>query len=158
VWLAERGHTITAIDSSPVGLAKARALAAERGVSIETVEADLAHWDPESATCDAVVLIYVHLPPAIRPTIHRALWSTLSPGGLIILEAFHPRQLAHQSGGPKDETMLYTLDLLRADLAGVADATFDEVVAWEGKTELDEGPGHQGPAYVTRLVARCRVG
>lgn len=156
VWLAEQGHTVTSIDSSPVGLAKARSLATERGVSVDTVEADLTHWSPGAMRYDAVVLVYLHLPPAIRSVIHRALWSSLRDGGLIVLEAFHPRQLAYRSGGPKDETMLYTLDLLRTDLAGIPDAVFDELVAWEGETILDEGPGHQGPAYVTRLVARRR--
>lgn len=158
VWLAEQGHTVTTIDSSPVGLAKARALAETRGVSIETIEADLVCWSSPPAPFDAVVFIYLHLPPSVRRTIHQALWSSLRDGGLIIVEAFHPQQLAYTSGGPKDPTMLYTLELLRADLASVQGMTFDEVVAWEGETVLDEGPGHQGPAYVTRLVARRRSG
>jgi 2-polyprenyl-3-methyl-5-hydroxy-6-metoxy-1,4-benzoquinol methylase len=32
VWLAQQGHRVTAMDSSVVGLNKARALATERGV------------------------------------------------------------------------------------------------------------------------------
>ena len=43
VWLAERGHDVTAVDGSSVGLAKARALADARGVEIATIHADLAH-------------------------------------------------------------------------------------------------------------------
>ena len=34
VWLAERGWRVTAVDFSPVALAKARALAARRGVDV----------------------------------------------------------------------------------------------------------------------------
>lgn len=154
VWLAEQGHTVTSIDSSPVGLEKSRALAAARGVSLQTVEADLAHWSPPSASFDAVVIVYLHLPPAVRRLIHHVLWSSLRDGGVVILEAFHPRQIAYRSGGPKDVTMLYTLDLLRADLATVPNMVFDEVMAEETETTLDEGPGHQGPAFVTRLVVR----
>ena len=103
---------------------------------------------------EALVLIYVHFPPIVRATIHRKLLSGLRPGGLLILEAFHPNQLGHASGGPKDLTMLYTLELLRSDLASVPDAVFEELTAWEGETRLDEGPGHCGDAQVTRLVAR----
>lgn len=154
VWLAQQGHAVTTIDSSVVGLAKSRTLAAERGVLLDTVEADLTQWSPGAAQFDAVVSIYLHLPPAVRSTIHHALWSSLRTGGLVLLEGFHPRQLTFASGGPKDPAMLFTLDMLRADLASVPGATFEELLAWEGDTILNEGPGHQGPAVVTRLVAR----
>ena len=30
-----------------------------------------------------------------------------------------------------------------------------EQLAWEGEIALDEGPGHQGPAWVTRWVAQA---
>ena len=43
VFLAEQGFEVTAVDSSAVGLAKARKLAGQRGVHIETVVADLTH-------------------------------------------------------------------------------------------------------------------
>ena len=75
--------------------------------------------------------------------------TALRPRGLLILEAFHPRQLSHSSGGPKDEAMLYTLDMLRQDFAGM-----HELLAYEGETSLNEGPGHQGLAHVTRWVAQ----
>ncbi|MCG2655040.1 MAG: hypothetical protein L6414_06205, partial [Hydrogenophaga sp.] len=41
------------------------------------------------------------------------------PGGLLILESFHPQQLQHRSGGPKDVSMLYTPAPLRDDFAGL---------------------------------------
>ena len=98
----------------------------------------------------AVVLTFVHLPPAIRGLAHRRLAQALRPGGCLILEAFHPRQLAFTSGGPKAEDMLYTLDLLRRDFAGL----LAEVEAREGEVSLNEGPGHQGPGFVTRWVGQ----
>jgi 2-polyprenyl-3-methyl-5-hydroxy-6-metoxy-1,4-benzoquinol methylase len=42
VWLAGRGHEVTAVDASSVGIAKAEALARARGVNITTVATDLA--------------------------------------------------------------------------------------------------------------------
>ncbi len=53
VWLAQRGFSVVAVDASPVGLEKARRLAAERGVTIETRVADLASYRPEPAAYDA---------------------------------------------------------------------------------------------------------
>lgn len=150
VWLASQGHQVLAMDGSAVGLAKAQALAAEQGVQIETLLADLADWQPPLAAFDALVLTYVHLPPAIRASAHQRLADALRPGGLLILEAFHPKQLERSSGGPKQLDMLYALVDLEAD--------FDGRMQWllreEAETLLDEGSGHQGPAWVTRLVGR----
>lgn len=154
VWLAQQGHHATALDSSAVGLAKARALAAERGVTLHCLQADLQHWPGDAGRFDAVAPIYLHLPPDLRALAHRRLFDALRPGGWFMLEAFHPRQLGYTSGGPKDAAMLYTLDMLRADLSGAADHT--ELLAWEGEVELDEGSGHQGRAFVTRLLAQRR--
>ena len=151
VWLAQQGHRVTAMDASVVGLNKARALALERGVGVQTIQGDLADWAPAPAAFDAVVLTYVHLPPAIREAAHSRLGAGLRPGGWLLLECFHPAQLTHRSGGPKDAAMLYTPAMLGADFAGV----LDEVVAWEGETELSEGPGHQGLAHVTRWIGRA---
>lgn len=152
VWLAQQGYHVTAMDNSSVGLQKAQELAAEKGVSIEVIQADLEHWTPAAASFDALILTYVHLPPAMRAQAHRRLVQALRPGGWLILEAFHPQQLGYASGGPKDAAMLYTLDMLRSDLA---DASYlKDVIAWEGEALLDEGSGHQGPAFLTRYVAQ----
>ena len=151
VWLAVQGHRVTSVDLSLVGLNKARQLAAGKGVELAILQADLADWTPEPASFDALVLTYVHLPPAIRASAHARLAAGLRDGGWLILEAFHPEQLAHASGGPRDVAMLYDLATLRADLAA---AGLQEALAWEGQTMLDEGPGHQGLAHVTRYVAQ----
>jgi SAM-dependent methyltransferase len=150
VWLAQQGHRVTAMDGSAVGLQKAQALATERGVVLQTEFGDLADWAPAPASFDAVVLTFVHLPPAIRAGAHQRLAAGLRPGGLLILEGFHPRQLQHSSGGPKDPAMLYTPAVLRADFAGLG-----EVMSWDGEVVLDEGPGHQGAAHVVRWIGQA---
>ncbi len=148
VWLAGQGHGVLALDASSVGLAKARALAEERGVSIETAVVDLSTYAPERASADAVVLIYVHMPPAVRRAAHRNLASALKPGGLIILEAFHRDQLGRSSGGPKDPAMLFDLALLAEDFGPDIRA----VHAFEGEVELDEGRGHVGKGAIVRFL------
>jgi SAM-dependent methyltransferase len=153
VWLAEQGHVVTSVDCSDVGLAKARKLAAQRRVRLETLDADLTDWTPEPASMDAVVLTYVHLPSAVRPRAHQAMIKALKPGGHLILEAFHPSQVGLSSGGPKDVDMLYTAACLRAD-AQASGVAGQELTALEGRVTLDEGPFHQGPAQVTRWVWR----
>lgn len=150
VWLARQGHQVVSVDSSAVGLGKAQELATRLGVQLQTVLADLAEWQPLPGSFDAVMLIYLHLPPALRSHVHHKLVHALKPCGLMVVETFHPRQLGYASGGPKDEAMLYTLEMLRSDLA----AGMRELEASEGETLLDEGPGHQGQAFVTRWVGQ----
>ena len=90
VWLAGLGHRVLAVDLSEVGLRKARTLAEARGVRIETEQADLADWEPRQGDFDAAVLTYLHLPPALRTSVHQRLAGALRPGGLLILDAVRP--------------------------------------------------------------------
>ena len=150
VWLAQQGHRVLALDLSAVGLDKARALATRRGVTIRTQLADLAEWQPEAGAFDAVVLSFVHLPPALRTPVHRRLADALRPGGVLILEAFQPGQLGRASGGPRQIELLYALSDLRSDFAGL----LNEELGQACEVILDEGPGHQGAALVTRFRGR----
>jgi SAM-dependent methyltransferase len=152
VWLAERGLAVDAVDASAVGLEKARALAGARGVAIRTVVADLARFRPEQAAYDALVLIFVHLPPGIRAAVHAAAAAGLRPGAAVIVEAFTPRQLGRSSGGPPQGGLLYEPETVRADFPGVEWLTLAEA-----EVELDEGPFHQGRAAVVRGAGRLRA-
>lgn len=152
VWLASQGHEVLTVDISEVGVARSRALAAESGVRVDTLVADLKKWTPPPGAFDAVVLMYLHMPPAMRTAVHRNVATALRPGGLLLLEAFHPAQLGRASGGPKEIDLLYTLEDIRADFRLV----LDELSGEELDVLLDEGPGHQGMAMVTRYRGRAR--
>lgn len=152
VFLARKRCKVTSVDASAVGLEKARALAAKHKVSIETIEAYLPNIDIEKGTWDAVVLIFLHLPDGERQAVHQLAIDALRPGGLLILEAFTPEQLGKPSGGPKSADFMYTAELLRSDFSGAMDI---EGLA-EVETILHEGPGHEGPASVVRLIASKR--
>lgn len=153
VWLAEQGCKVTSADYSATGLDKAARLAARRGVSIETLQVDLTKWAWPEAAYDAVIAIYFHLPEKHRANVHRSTARALRPGGLIVIEGFRPAQIAYQekydSGGPSDERMLFSPDILRGDFEGFEVLTCDET-----ETVLDEGPFHTGRAAVIRFVAR----
>ena len=154
VWLAAQGHQVLAVDLAEVGLAKARQLALAQGAEVSarlrTQRVDLSEWAPPVGQFDAVVLTYVHLPSSFRAEAHRRLAMALKQGGLLILEAFHPSQLDCSSGGPKDVDMLYTLAQLRADFGGI----LQELQGRETEVVLNEGPGHQGPGFVTRWLGQ----
>lgn len=149
VFLAEQGHAVTAVDLSDVGLRKAEALAADRGVTVETVVADLAEHDLGVEAWDGIVAIWCHLPAPVRRTVLRRVVRALKPGGVLILEAYTPRQLAFESGGPKDAAMLYEPADLRADLDGLAFDRCDEL-----ERDIQEGKYHQGRSAVVQVLAR----
>ncbi|MFP4080125.1 MAG: SAM-dependent methyltransferase [Ectothiorhodospira sp.] len=149
VWLARRGLEVTSVDFSRQALAKAEALAQHHGVVVNTVCADLVGWDCPRDHFDHVVSIFLHLPPPQRRMVHASMFRALRPGGWLLMEAFHPEQVHHDSGGPRDLNMLYSSITLREDLM---DGEFRELA--EVAVHLDEGPGHQGRAAVTRALIR----
>jgi SAM-dependent methyltransferase len=149
VFLAGLGHPVTAVDSSAQGLAKTRQLARQRGVEVETVLADLADWDPGPDSHDAVVSIWCHLPPELRRVVHARVLRCLRPGGVLVLEHYHPRQLGYGTGGPRDAALLLTLAELERDFA-----TLEVRYALEGERVVKEGTGHSGRSFVTQFVAQ----
>jgi SAM-dependent methyltransferase len=146
-FLAARGHAVHAVDASRVGLEKAEALAAERGVRITTEVADLARYDFAPGAFAGAVSIFAHLPPPVRARVHRGLVETLRPGGVLILEAYHPRQLEHGTGGPPKAELLYDLETLRAELEGL-----DFELAREVERDVVEGRYHTGRGAVVQIV------
>lgn len=155
VWLAGQGFVVTSIEASSVGVGKARALAAARGVRLDIQNVNLDAWAWPEAAFDGVAAIFVHFEPHVRAGLHRRMLAALRPGGLLLLEAFTPKHVENRKagsrGGPPPE-MLYTADLLRDDLAGA-----DIELLREEEVTLDEGSRHQGRAQVVRLLARRAV-
>lgn len=150
VWLAGQGLEVVSVDFSPVAVAKARRLAARRGVALEAHCADLAAWDWGPPRFDLVAAIFIQFaPPAARDVLFRRIKEVLKPGGLLLLEGYRPEQLAYGTGGPPSIENLYTASLLRdafADLTILHLAEYDADIA--------EGAGHRGLSALIDLVAR----
>lgn len=148
VWLARQGHRVTMLDYAAVGLEKARRLAEEHAVELETIEADVTTWRPDRRW-DAVVVTFLHLPSADRPRLYAAMQEAVRPGGRIIGEWFRPEQVTegYRSGGPPDVDLLIGVDELKQHFDADGIRILNEAVA-----ALDEGPGHQGDAAVVRFV------
>lgn len=149
VYLAGLGHQVTAVDGSAVGLEKAQRFAQERGVGLQTVVADLAEYAIGEAQWDAVISVWCHLPEPLRRQVHAGVIQGLAPGGILILEAYHPRQIGRGTGGPPTPLLMMTLEALREELDGL-----EWLHAGEIEREVREGAGHNGPSAVTQAVAR----
>jgi SAM-dependent methyltransferase len=149
VWLAQQGFKVTGVDSSSVGMGKAQALASERGVSIETQCADLADYHIEQNHWDGIVSIFCHVPPPVRQRLHKEAVKGLKSGGILILEAYRPKQLEYGTGGPPVAELMMQLDMIKQELHGLE---------WLHAVELDrevvEGKFHTGKGAVVQLVGK----
>ena len=149
VFLAERGHEVTAVDASEVGLAHARDFAAKRGVAITTIAADLADFDLGRSQWSGIVSIWAHLPSAIRRPLHASCVEALRPGGALVLESYTPAHLQRPGrGGPPSEDLLMTPDALRDELHGLRFERCTEV-----ERDVAEGRDHQGPSTTVQVLA-----
>lgn len=150
VFLARRGHAVTAVDQSASGLAKAARLAAARGVSIATVVAGLEDYTVAPGAWTGIVSIFCHLPPELRREVYAQAAAGVRPGGVIILEAYAPKQVEHRTGGPVDSPeILVPLEVVRDEFPGV---TWE--IAREIERDVVEGEAHSGRAAVVQLLGR----
>jgi SAM-dependent methyltransferase len=150
VWLARRGQHVDAFDISEVGVAKARKLAAEAGVTVNFAVADCDSLQWPAAVYDAVVAIFIQFAdPALREHLFAQMARALKPGGVLILQGYTPRQLQYKTGGPPRADHLYTPDLLRQAFAGLQIVDLREYDA-----DLTEGTQHFGHSALIGLVAR----
>lgn len=149
VHLATLGHAVTAVDQSAVGLARAQELALSRGVTLATVAADLADFDLGPTRWSGIISIFCHLPSALRRRLYPRYAEALAPGGVLILEAYTPRQLEYGTGGPKELDLLGTLAETVELLPGLELEVGREVVR-----DIHEGAYHHGPGAVMQVVAR----
>jgi len=148
VYLAGLGHEVTAVDASSVGLGKARRLAAERGVALETVHADLTGFSIEPDSWEGIVSIWAHLPRPLRTRLYGQAARGLVPGGAFVLMAYTPAQLEYRTGGPPLAELLVDLESLREDLPGL-----DFEIGRERILEVHEGKPHHGMSAVVQVLA-----
>jgi cyclopropane fatty-acyl-phospholipid synthase-like methyltransferase len=150
VFLAEQGLDVLAMDFSPTALAKSRALARQRGVTIRTEQADLDTWRWPVEAFDVVVAIFFQFcAPVLRTRVFDGIKRALKPGGLLLMEGYTPKQREYKTGGPSEVENLYTRKLLEESFAN-----FASVEIREYDSEIHEGPGHGGMSALIDLVGR----
>lgn len=137
VWLAEQGWQVAAVDFSAVGLARARELAATRGVDVTFVHDDVRTWRPPTATFDLVLVSYLQLPVAELAAVLGAAADALAPGGTLLVVGHDRDNLTRGTGGPQDPDVLYTAAEVTAALGGLE---IDRAEQIERQVDSDIGP------------------
>jgi len=149
VFLAQQGFQVTAVDSSIVGLEKAQRLAAKNRVEITTIQSDLNDFDFGIERWDNVISIFCHLPPELRRKVHQKIEESLIPEGMLLLEAFTPKQLDFASGGPSQEQRLMSLMQLEQDFVRLRIIHSQEL-----ERDIAEGERHKGRSAVVQIIAQ----
>ena len=149
VWLAQQTLKVQAFDISEVGVAKARLLASEAGVSVDYTVADCEQYNWTAQSHGGVVAIFIQFAdPEMRARLFANMVRALKSGGVLILQGYTPRQLDYRTGGPGQLSHLYTAELMRE---AFKDLRIVELIEYEA--ELSEGARHAGRSALLGLVA-----
>lgn len=149
VFLAQQGMSVTTWDFSEKGLEKTRKLATEKGVEVKTAHVDLNDAPWKENEWDEVICIFGHFPKNLREKTLHNVKEAVKPGGYFITEVYSVYQLPYQSGGPKDQSLLYSPD----DFLKIF-SDWKIVHFFMGEVVRHEGEGHNGLSHVIQLVAQ----
>jgi SAM-dependent methyltransferase len=152
VFLAKQGYSVTAVDSSLVGLNKARKLAEENGVIVEFIHTDLAEYDLGENKWDGIVSIFCPLPSSIRKQLHKKVEAALKRNGVFLLEAYTPAQLKYGTGGGNSVDVMQSKESLSLELAGLK---FKYLIELE--RDVVEGVYHTGIGAVVQAIASKEI-
>ena len=98
-FLAGAGMHVSAVDVSPVGLERTRALLTERGVPenrVQLTRADISAYEYPLGAYDLALAanVFQFLPPAEVPSQIRGLQAATKPGGICAVGVFSPAMAA----------------------------------------------------------------
>jgi 2-polyprenyl-3-methyl-5-hydroxy-6-metoxy-1,4-benzoquinol methylase len=147
-FLAGAGWRVTGVDFSAVGLARAASRAAERGLAVDWLQADLLTWTPPVAAFDLVIIMFIHLPEAERERVHAAAAAAVAPGGTLLVVGHDRTNLSAGVGGPQDPDVLFTAGEIASTLPGEFEIVRADTVR--------RGSGERVPIDAV-LVARRKI-
>jgi len=148
IFLAKNGLHVEALDASDIGLAKLEKRARINNLEVTT---HLCLFDKfkNPKLYDGIICSYMHLLKNEQESMFRKITNLLKKDGFFIAEFFSIAQLNFQSGGPKNEDLLYDLQYVAKILSNLPCKIYK---LSQEITYLNEGYGHNGEASVIRVV------
>ena len=149
IFAAQLGWQVDAFDFSAEAQKSALDGAEKAAVKITYSVQDMLTYQAVENQYDVIALCYVHLKEEWKEIFYPQLFKGLKPEGELVMEAFTKTQLAfqHLSGGPPNETLLFTTEIVRKDFSALKEIYLEEL-----ETVLSEGKYHSGPAHIIRYV------
>ncbi len=152
VFLAQKGYSVTAVDSSIVGLTKAKKLAKENNVTLELIHADLKDYDLGVDKWDGIISIFNPLPSELRKKLYKNIEKSLKVNGVFLLEAYTPDQLQHGTGGGNSVDVMQSKQTLTSELSKLHFKHLLEV-----ERNVVEGLYHTGIGAVVQAIATKKI-
>ncbi|MCV9386585.1 class I SAM-dependent methyltransferase [Reichenbachiella ulvae] len=154
VYAAKFGLEVYAFDQSMEGKKKAIRFAEKENVKMDYQVGEFTELPFFNQRFDVAALIYAHFEPGLVSSYHKRMAELLKPNGLLVLEGFSTNHLRKQKenpnvGGPKKESMLFSLKQMKADFS-----ILEPILLEEKMVHLNEGRFHQGEGMVIRFVGR----
>ncbi|MCG7547485.1 class I SAM-dependent methyltransferase [Pseudoalteromonas sp. Of7M-16] len=149
IFLAKQGYCVTAVDSSTVGLEKAKKLAKANNVSIECIHADLSEFNFGEDCWDGIISIFCPLPSKLRELVHFKVESGLRLGGVFLTESYTPNQLQYGTGGGDCIDTMQTKESLTKEFKRLK---FSHLI--ETERDVIEGTFHTGLASVVQAIGK----
>ncbi len=149
VYAAENGWTVISADFSEVAIGRAKEFATTRNVKVNFQFINLITEKIPQNKYDVIGISFLHFNGKNKGIVYRKLSNALKVGGYVIVECFSTEQVKLFTGGPRKKDSLYTIEELKQYFSG-----FEFIETANIKTQLHEGKGHQGDAYVVRMFAR----
>jgi SAM-dependent methyltransferase len=108
LFLAERGWDVTGFDVSEVAVAQASEQARKRGLRVNGLIQSSDEFDWGKNRWDLIVITYF---PQLRQSVQKIVES-LTPGGVVLVEAFHKDAALDRPPGPGPSVSFETNELL----------------------------------------------
>jgi SAM-dependent methyltransferase len=161
VYLALRGHEVTAVDVLPDALKMTQDLAARMGVSVCTQLLNLRRERPADGPWRAVLMLRF-----LERGLFRWITEHLAPGGIFLFESFTRDQVHHGTPRRQKRTiesqapLRMFCDLLRSTEAATDDGAANAKTAGQPRFDILEYLETQDLSgdFVARLVARRAAG
>jgi SAM-dependent methyltransferase len=136
IYLAQQGWQATGVDLADVGVAHAKARAAELHVNLTAIVDDLDRYDFGKGKWDLITLFYMHAwYHGGKPASPKRLMAALKPGGLLVMEGF-----------AGTEKFMFQPNELLSDFSDLRVLRYEDV-----EDEADWNPGRK--SHIIRFVA-----
>ena len=116
IWLARQGWDVVGVDFAEAGIATARRLASEAGVTVDWVVGDVTTFTPDGLF-DLVIVFYLQLEPAPAAAALGRAGAALAPGGTLLVVGHHVDNLERGYGGPSTAAVLHDPAVIASQLA-----------------------------------------
>lgn len=143
LWLARRGWRVTAVDFSRVGLERAASGAAQLGLELDCVQADLYDYRPEPGVFDLVLITYMHPQVGERASVFASAAEAVAPDGHLLVMGFDESD-PHLGGGPADPERRFSVSRLSGAFPGIELERCERV---ERERQTEEGPKRAVDAF-----------